>query len=159
VATLVGDGMMLATQFDPFKVMDLVLSFIDTAVDAIGWLVSSKPEWASKLYGINSSLTTILGAANGLSAILHGMAAWMVWTMKGAAIAIGFSAGSIGKVIVSLIVAAVGSVIQAAGQAAVTHGLLMMQDFSWQNNMSVWDWCAGPGRGLCPPEPNGGMPM
>ena len=157
-ALLAGFFMHLFAVNDPIQLLDLAFTVFEMVADGLGWAASSFPQNADMLYGWLGAVTTFLGVLNAFDAIVHGVAAWLLWTIRGTVMAGLLAAKGPIAVIISLMLGLAGSVAEAVGQGAMTVAMTKYADAAQQENMSVWDWCAGPGKGQCTTEPNGGMP-
>ena len=105
-----------------------------------------------------AGISAFLGVLNALNAIVHGVAAWLLWTIRGTVFAALLAAKGPIVVIQSLIFSTLGNLVQMVGEGVMATAMLKYADAAKQENMSVWDWCDGPGKGQCTKEPNGGMP-
>jgi hypothetical protein len=144
---------------DPIQIFEIVFAGIEAVVDGLSWAASSFPKHADEIYGVLGAVTTILGSLNVINALIHGVAAWLLWTIRATVFAAMIAAKGPIAVVISLMLSFAGSLIQAAAQWATTVATTKYADAAHQENMSVWDWCAGPGKGRCTAEPNGGMPI
>lgn len=157
-ALLFGLFLHLSAVNDPIQMVDIGLTVLEMVADGLGWAASSFPKQADTIYGWLGAVTAFLGVLNAFDAIVHGVAAWLLWTIRGTVMAGLLAAKGPMTVIISLLLGFAGSAAQALGQGAMTVAMTKYQDAAQQENMSVWDWCAGPGKGQCKDEPNGGMP-
>jgi RHS repeat-associated protein len=158
VVDLIAIGVQMAKGFDLGKLLNFILVVLDTIVEALGALSSVNPDAGQQFYSLLSTATYLVGAVNGLLGVLAGLAAWMVWIIKGAFVALKVAVGGFAQLFTALAWSVVGFIVEGIAQTLVGAGFGILSDVAAQSAMPIWDWCNGPGKGKCAPEPNHGMP-
>jgi hypothetical protein len=134
------------------------MGVLDILVNGLGWLTSIYSENASQIYSIISGIDTLMAGASALLVLVSGLAAWMVWTINAVVLAFKVSVEGLPGLLTGLVVSMGAYLIDGVSAWAYTNGVAILQHAAAQADMPIWDWCNGPGKGKCPPEPNNGMP-
>ena len=158
VVLLLGAVAVMFGPSDPVHILDIVISIAETVIDIFGWLATADPAHSATDYDMLSKMSGTLAVADTLLALIHGLAWWALWTIQPVFTLLKLTIEGLPGLILSLALGAVGFALQAGGQALVALGASQFADIANQESMPIWDWCAGPGKGQCSTEPNGGMP-